>query len=235
MIDKAGKIGALLGVNHSRRFVPAYRWLAEKVSSGDWGRLRAFRSSCPGIGLGCLGTHFLDLARFISRENIVAVSGWVDPERGPNPRGGQFHDPGGMVVAEYDSGARCVHHQIEDGAGPVSIALDLTSARVVVEEREGKVEILWRDPTVKPGPGRPPRFEAVSLPEGTPLRLDLVEMTADALRELKEGGKLLCEAEHGYRSLEAIVATHFSHSRNHAPVRLPLEDAAVLSMEFAIT
>ena len=235
MSDKAKACGAALAVNHGRRHVPAYEWLASQIRSGEWGALRSVRSACPGIGLGCLATHFIDLVRFLSGDDFTELCGWVDPEKGTNPRGSCFHDPGGLIVATGASGARYIHHQIEDGAGPDSMILDLTSARVTIDERGGEVTIIWRDLSVKPGPGRPPRFENRTLPAEYPLKLDIIEMTACVLRELVQGTTLTCDIEHGYKSLEAVVATHVSSGNQHSVISLPLSDPAVLSKEYAIT
>jgi len=235
MLDQAAVCGAVLAVNHCRRHVPAYRWLAGKIRSGERGVLRGARSACPGIGLGCLATHFLDLLRFLGGEDFVEVFGWVDAEKGANPRGACFHDPGGLIVATGVSGARYIHHQIEDAAGPYSLTIDLTSARISVEERDGKIGVIWRDPSVKPGPGRPPRFENLACPEDAPLRLDLVEMTAGVLAELARGDALTCAGEHGYKSLEAVVAAYGSHAAGHAAMTLPLSDSDLLDKELPIT
>lgn len=235
MMAACRESGTVLAVNHCRRHVPAYRWLAAQIASGRWGQIRGVRMGIPGIGLGCLGTHFLDLMRMLSGEEFVAVSGWVDPERGANPRGAHFHDPGGLVVAQGRAGTRFVLHQIEDGAGPGSIALDLTGARVVIEERSRAVHILWRDTSTPTGQGRPPRFEEVALPEEHPLELDIVALTAEVIGELVAGQVPTCAAEHGYASLEAVVATYLSHEQGHLPVALPLSGEGVLARELAIT
>ncbi len=235
MMAVCREAGTALAVNHCRRHVPAYRWLALQIASGCWGQMRGVRMGIPGIGLGCLGTHFLDLMRMLTGEEFVAVSGWVDPERGTNPRGAHFHDPGGLVVAQGRAGTRFVLHQIEDGAGPGSILLDLTGARVVIEERTRAVHILRRDTSSPTAPGRPPSFEEVTLPEEYPLELDIVALTAEVLGELVAGRAPTCAAEHGYASLEAVVATYLSQERGHTPVAVPLSGEGELARELAIT
>lgn len=235
MLERGRRYGARMAVNHSRRHVAGYAWLASEIRSGRWGKLRGIFASCPGIGLGCLATHFLDLMRFLSGEDFLSVSGWVDPERRANPRGAAFHDPGGLTVATSASGTRFVHEQIEDGAGPFSLVLDLTQARVTVEDNEGRISVIWRDPSVTPGPGRLPRYEVVEPPAEGLLELNLIELGAAVLRELAGDGPLTCDAQHGYQSLEAVVATHFSHRRGHIPLSLPLQEEGILTEELPIT
>jgi predicted dehydrogenase len=235
MGDACRAAGVRLAVNHCRRHVAAYGWIRERVESGHWGALRGVRIACPGTGLGCITTHFVDLAAFLSGESFVRVTSWVDPERSVNPRGEEFHDPGGLIVAEGNRGTRYIFHQIEDASGPVSIILDLTLARVVVEEREGRVSVIRRDASVKPGPGRPPKFDEEAPPQDKPLKLDVVEMTAEVLTELAKERPLTCTAENGYRSLEVIISAYLSHARGNIPVALPLEREEDLSLGLAIT
>ena len=235
MIRACDLAGARLAVNHCLRHVPAYGWVRERIASGLWGTLRGVRMASPGIGLGCVTTHYIDLASFLSGDAFVRVTGWVDPERGPNPRGAEFHDPGGLVVAEGASGARFVFQQMEDASGPASIVLDLTLARVVIEEREERVSVILRDPSVKPGPGRPPKFDEISLPNDRPLKIDVVELTAAVMTELAGGDVLTCSGGDGYRSLETVVAAYVSNARGNVPVGLPLDGDEALTWELAIT
>lgn len=234
MIERCRNAGAALAVNHCRRHVPAYRWLAQEISRGTWGELRGVRIGIPGIGLGCLATHFIDLARCLAGEDLREVAGWLDPECGPNPRGAEFHDPGGLLVAIGTRSTRFVVQQIEDAAGPTSIILDCTEARVVIEERTQTVEILQRRAM---GADRkaPPQYEVVEPPVTAPLDLDIVALTAQVLQELMQGGTLTCEAEHGYRSLEAVVAGWLSHERGQTPVSLPLDAPGDLARYLPIT
>jgi hypothetical protein len=99
----------------------------------------------------------VDLWRFLTGEELTTVHGWVDPVRGSNPRGSNYRDPGGMIIATTASSTRYIHEQAEDGAGPSSMVIATTGAQIAVDEHRGSIEILARDLSVKPGPGRPPR------------------------------------------------------------------------------
>jgi predicted dehydrogenase len=218
MVEAARAHGARLAVNHGRRVEPLYRWVAERVGSGEWGELRSVRITCPGIGLGCVGIHYLDLMRMLSGDEMTSVTGWIDPERGPNPRGAEFHDPGGVVVAEGRSGARYLHQHIEDGGGPAPVVVETTGARFTVVEDTGAMEWLRRWPGER-------SFRPSPLPEGLAFELDVVKMTAALLRELAGEGPLSCPGTDGRASLELLAAAYASHRRGHRPVPLPLEGA----------
>lgn len=225
MIACAREHGCSLAVNFWKRHEPGYQWLADRIQSGEYGQLRSIRTSWPGIGLGCRATHAVDLWRFFSGEEVSTVFGWVDPVRGPNPRGAEFCDPGGMVVATSASGARYIHEQTEDGAGPGVFIIETTGAQLVLDDFTRSVAILVRDLSVKPGPNRPPKYDAVQLPADAPVVNDMIRFTAASLSELVDGRELTCGAEHGLRSLEIVVGAHISHESGHAPVALPFTDS----------
>jgi predicted dehydrogenase len=227
MVEAARAHGARLAVNHGRRVEPVYGWAAAQIRSGHWGDQRSVRIACPGIGLGCVGIHYLDLMRMLGGEEMASVTGWIDPERGPNPRGPEFHDPGGVVVAEGRSGARYLHQHIEDGGGPAPVVVETTGARLTVVEDTGEVEWLRRQPGER-------GFRLSPLPEGLAFELDVIKMTAALLRELAGEGPLACGGADGRASLEILAAAYASHGRGHVPVSLPLEGAD-RSQHLAIT
>src|ERR1700719_2712616 len=145
MIAVAREHGCALAVNHWRRHVPAYNWLSQRLKSGEWGQLRCVQGTAPGIGLGCLATHIVDLWRFLGGEDLNSVFGWIDPVRGPNPRGPEYVDQAGLVLGISASGTRYVHGQVEDGGGPGSMVIETTGAQIVIDERFGSVGLTVRD------------------------------------------------------------------------------------------
>ena len=220
MIDAANRYGARLSVNQSRRHDPLYRWLRDRIHSGEWGTPRCVWIQRPGIGLGCLATHSFDLARFLTGRDVEQVTAWVDEPLGKNPRGAQFIDPGGLVVLEMGSGLRAVITQIEDGAGPMSVELDFTAGRVRLDEKLGTVEIIERDMAIQPGPGRPAVFRQTTAPDGMTAKTNMATMLQGVLQELVSDQFLECEALHGKIAIEVLVAAYVSHRNGHAPVAL---------------
>jgi predicted dehydrogenase len=224
MLAGAGKVGARLAVDQMRRVDPTYRWLREQIAAGTWGALRLVSVQRPGIGLGCLATHSFDLVRFLAGDRPVQrVTAWVDPFIGPNPRGARYVDPGGLVVMELEGGARAVIAQIEDGAGPMSVEIDLTFGRIRIDEKAGEVEIIARDPSVKPGPGRPPAYARVAVPDEARSSFQLLAQVGVVLAELAGEGPLACDGEHGRHAVEVLAAAHLSATRGSSPVALPLQ------------
>lgn len=222
MIQSAQETGTRLSVNQSRRHDPFYRWLRRTIRSGTWGQPRNVWIQRPGIGLGCLATHSFDLACFLTHAQVRNVSGWIDEPLGRNPRGERFVDPGGLVVMDLGPGLRAVISQIEDGAGPMSVEIDLTGARVRLDEKLAAAEIVERNFSVKPGPARPPVFRVVEPPVGFEPKPDLFSMLRGVLEELVADGPLECDPVHGRDAVEVLVAAHLSHRSGNVPISLPL-------------
>lgn len=222
MMAIADEKGVRLAVDQSRRWDPMYRWLRDQIRSGRWGQPRAAWIQRPGIGLGCLATHSFDLVQFLFDKEPRAITAWVDEPVASNPRGERFVDPGGFVVMDFGPGLRATVAQIEDGAGPMSVELDLTGARVRIDEKSGELEVIARDLSIKPGPDRPPVFERLEVPSGLATRPSMPVMLTGVLKELASGGDMDCDARHGRSAVETLVAAHLSHQRGHVPQALPL-------------
>jgi predicted dehydrogenase len=235
MIEAARRNGARLAVNQSRRHDPFYRWLKGEMQGGRFGDLRCIWIQRPGIGLGCLGTHYFDLVRYLSGMNVKRVTAWVDPFIGPNPRGDKFVDPGGLVVMELDRRARAIVSQIEDGAGPMSIEIDLTGARIQIDERKGSVEIIERDRSVAAGPDRPVAYVDRKPPEGLTAKPNLTEMVRRVFEELLSDRPMECDAKEGLASIEVLVAAHLSQNARNVPIELPLRSPEERALWLPVT
>ena len=233
--DHALKTNARVAVDHGRRHAPIYRWLRRRIASGDWGEVRAIWMQRPDIGLGCNGTHSFDTVMYLADASVRRVTGWVDDPIKRNPRGEQFRDPGGMAVMELSSGARAVVAQIEDGAGPTSLEIDMTGARIRYGEKKGLVEVVQRDLSVKTGPNRPPVFHDLALPADVPAKLDMPTMIRGCLADLISDAPLASDARHGRAAVEVLVATYLSHDRDNVPVKLPLVDREDLELCLSVT
>jgi predicted dehydrogenase len=222
MVEMAAHTRTRLAVNHPRRFSPGYRWLRDIIVSGRLGKLREVRVQFPGIGLGCLGTHAFDLVRYLAASDPVRVTAWVDAPRNANPRGGQFIDPGGLVVLEMEDGSRGVVSQLEDGAGPMSLEVHLTAGRIRYDERQGVPEIIARDLAVMRGPDTPAKYSALQPPSEVAFSRRKNDELHGLLRNLISAEPLRCSGDDGAWSIQVLVGSHVSSMRAHAPVALPL-------------
>ncbi len=222
IVAAAARTGARVAVDHVRRYAPAYVWLRERIASGDWGRVRAIWMQRPGIGLGCNAVHSFDTVRFLTGREVNRVTAWVDDPIGKNPRGPQFVDPGGLVILEFGPDLRAVIAQIEDGAGPTAVEIDMTAARIRLDEQSGAIEVVERDLSVKPGPGRPASFRRGEPPAGLSAKTDMLSMIEGCLNDLLSSVPVRSDGLQGQATVEILVAAYLSHRRGNVPVEIPL-------------
>jgi predicted dehydrogenase len=192
-----------------------------------------------GALFGCIATHFFDLARMLTGEDFVSVTGGLSEPRRPNPRGPQFHDPGGYALAWLEGGGRLFIDVSENLGVPGRLEIHGGLGRVLIDEGRGTWEIEARSGADREQPPWAARtaLQAVDFPggpleAGNPLAAGLAEL-------LGEGGHAgtaptSSSGEDGYAALEAVVATHLSHEQDGAPLALPLEEGA-LEREFTFT
>lgn len=98
MVQACKKTGALLVINHQRRFNLNFRQLRDLIASGELGELTSISLQWGSGRLGNVGTHMIDAALMLSGQNAQAVSGTLDLAEKPDCRGPEFRDPGGWGI-----------------------------------------------------------------------------------------------------------------------------------------
>jgi len=221
MIEACKNSGTRLAVCHGRRWVSSYQQLRDLLASGLIGKVCHFWFTCGGGLFAGNGTHFMDLARMLSGGNPVSVTAMVDNMGTPNPRGAEFEDPGAVAVYHFDNGMRMVVDMFEDLGIPPRIEIVGSIGRILIDEVEGRWEIVARagDDREKPVgqywlPLVPQPFEAATL--------DMVEILTGGLRELLGGGSISCTGADGLTTLEMVIGAHVSSRNGGVPIRLPL-------------
>jgi predicted dehydrogenase len=221
MIDVCNNRGTRLSVCHGRRWVSSYQELRDLIHDGLIGKVCHFWFTCGGGLFAGNGTHFMDLARMLSGGNPVSVTAMVDSTDTPNPRGAQFKDPGAVAIYHFDNGMRMVVDMFEDLGIPPRIEIVGSIGRILIDEVEGRWEILARagDDREKPVgqywlPLVPQPFE--------PAPLDMVEILVGGLKELLGGGAISCTGADGLTTLEMVIGAHVSSRNSGVPILLPL-------------
>lgn len=223
MIDACNNRGTRLAVCHGRRWVSSYQQLRDLIDGGLIGKVCHFWFTCGGGLFAGNGTHFMDLARMLSGGNPVSVTAMVDSTGTPNPRGAEFEDPGAVAVYHFDNGMRMVVDMFEDLGIPPRIEIAGSIGRILIDEVEGRWEIVARA-----GEDREKPVGQYWLPlvaqSFEPPALDMVEMLAGGLKELLGGGPISCSGADGLTTLEMVIGAHVSSRKGGIPIRLPLSD-----------
>jgi predicted dehydrogenase len=100
--ERAARAGVRLTVNHGRRYCEAYSRVRDLKH--DLGAVRSVTLRSGGGALGCVGTHWIDLATTLIDAEPSRVFA-VPTQPASNPRGATFVDPGASVMITYANGA----------------------------------------------------------------------------------------------------------------------------------
>jgi predicted dehydrogenase len=221
MIARSKEAGVSLAVNHSRRWVGAYRRLAALLAAGAIGEVRHVSFTLGGGQLASLGSHLFDLVRFLLGAEPVRVLGFLDGTDTPNPRGAEFRDPGGYGIVWFSNGVRVFFDESEDFGTPMLLHIEGAVGRVVIDESRGEWVVLARSEADRTLPmTRHPKLLPVPF-KGEPV--DMVATARQIMIDLFEDEPILCSGEDGLASLRTVVAVHASHERGSVPVDLPLQ------------
>ncbi|MDD1659596.1 MAG: Gfo/Idh/MocA family oxidoreductase [Methanomicrobiales archaeon] len=220
--------GTRLAVNHIRRWSSNYHRLRDLLRSGIIGEPRHFYFSCGSTGLGNFAIHFFDTVRFLSGSEPSQAVGFLDRTGTPNPRGRQFVDPGGYGIITLENGARFFVDTMEDTGVQYTFQVVGTFGRIAIDELNDEWRIRARDASARALPLTRYGTGMGEIPFASDARFDIVDLTANAQRELVAGKAISSTGREGYRSLEMVIALHASDARGNVPVKFPLagEDLA---------
>lgn len=212
MIDHSQKNGIRLSVNQSRRVSRFYNYFKNDLLAGKFGTLKSIYIQRSGIGLGCLGTHYIDLVCFLFDRCPKSVTGWIDEFKGPNPRGNRFIDPGGLIVMDMGDDSKAMIIQVEDAKTPMSVELVTSLGRIRIEEKFNKV-------TYSVFAKNNNDFTQVDYleTEAIELDVDVVSMMSGAIYDLVSTGELVCRPVFGMNAIKILALAYESNSLGHIP------------------
>lgn len=175
MLDAVTRAGVKHMVAHNYRFVPAIRQAYELIKSGQLGRIYHFRAvylqewimphygtpmiwrldkQAAGSGaLGDLGSHIIDLARFLVGEmkSVAALTKTFIPER-PDAEGKMVKvevDDAFAAVVEFENGAIGTLESTRFAAGRKNYnCLEINGEKGSIRfnlERMNELEVFWID------------------------------------------------------------------------------------------
>lgn len=208
MVDACARAGALLVINHNRRFNPNYRKLRDFVASGALGTLTSANLQWSSGRLGNVGTHFIDALMMLTGRQVTAVMGTLDSAGKPDCRGTQFHDPGGWGLLRLEGGLIATLDAADYGRVPASLRLNGTLGRATTAGDDVNIELT--DGRKEHWPSM--REEANSMSRAV---AEIVAWLDD------RSAPFPYDAAGAVRTLEAIAGLHLSHERG-AWVTLPL-------------
>ena len=210
--DACERAGALLVVNHQRRFSPGYRRLAALVAAGGLGNLTSAYVQWGNGRLGNVGTHTIDGLRMVTGQEVAAVLGLLDLSGREDCRGPEFQDPGGWGMLRMAGGTMALLDAPDYGATPMRFLLNGTEAQATIGP--DAVTVDYADG----------RSDSWPIGEGGLSSMD--RAVTEIVTWLDGGGgEVAGSGDDAARTLEVIAALHASHDRGSAWVDLPLAGA----------
>lgn len=229
MVEAARKAGAVLVINHQRRYVDSYLQAREFIRTGQIGEITQITGICGGDTLTD-GTHLIDMTRFLNDDVAVSsVFGAIEM----SPMGNQ--NPDGMGTLEFNQTRMRYGHHIETGAfgllrfeNGVRGYLEIGSLarggyqRFIIEGTDGKIEISGDSPFENGSSLQIRRRSGEIEPQPPTNREGAMEgVLADMLVSIETG------ADHPMSGVSAraafeIVTAIFESARQRKIVTLPL-------------
>ena len=211
MVAACADAGALLVINHQRRFTSSFRKARAHLANGGLGELTSINAQWPTGRLGGVGSHVFDAIYHVTGRRIEAVSATLDLAGKPDARGPQFADPGCWGTMRLEGGLMATVDATDYGMAPWDVRVNGAEGRAFVGSGDVRLE-YWDG-----------RTEHWTNDDQVGTGMDV------AVREMV--GWLDGESDFDYdptetvQVLEAIAAFHASHAKNSAWVVLPLTGA----------
>ena len=219
MIEACDEAGALLVLNHQRRFNLNHRRLRELIAADGLGGLTSASLQWGSGRLGNVGTHMIDALLMLTGRKIEAVSATLDLAGKPDCRGPAFRDPGGWGVIKLEGGIMVTVDAGDHATVPGQITLNGTEGRATSDGSSITLE-CWD--------GRREHWDRAN--DGVS---GMDRAVSEIVTWLDDGSDFPYPASEAVDTLEAIVGLHASHARNAAWTELPLlgsdRDREVLS------
>jgi len=210
MMAVCEKAGALLVINHNRRFNVNHRRMRDEVAKGLLGELTSASLRWGNGRLSNVGTHLIDALCMLTGRQVEAVSATLDTSPIADCRGSNFHDPGGWGVMRLTGGLMATVDDANHGKGPAQIILYGTKARATVS---GSISIEFVVGRVDQWPSQ--RAQSTSMDVAVTEIIDWLD----------NKHPFPYAAQDAVRTLEAIVAFHVSDASKAAWVAVPLSGA----------
>lgn len=144
MIAACAASGTSLAVNHQMQFMEQYTLVKGLISSEAFGGLCSVTVAASNFGLAMNGAHYFEMFRYLTQEEIGAITFWADAEKVPNPRGEQYEDRSGQLRAMTPSGVRLYMEIGGDQGHGIQVVYGCRRGQIVVDELAGLVRCIHR-------------------------------------------------------------------------------------------
>ena len=100
MINVCKKFKSKLAVNHQTRFTDEIQLIKKIILKYKLGKLVSMNVVGGNAGFAMGGVHFIEIFNFLTKNKIFKVSSYLERKKTRNPRGKQFRDSSGQIIAK---------------------------------------------------------------------------------------------------------------------------------------
>ncbi len=144
MRDVCKRSGSILAINHQMRFLPHYNRIKELVSSNELGPLSSVIVAGSNFGLAMNASHYFEMFRYITDTNVTKLRAWFEETQLENPRGPEFKDCSGRLLAQNDFGVSMyIDFSAAAGHG-LQLIFICRNGQIVADEITGDIRIAAR-------------------------------------------------------------------------------------------
>lgn len=218
MLAACGRAGARLAVNHQMRYMAQYTQVKALIGSAELGPLVSILVAGSNFGLAMNASHYFEMFRYISDESVHDVQAWLEDAQLANPRGAQFEDRSGRLLARSKAGASMFIDFSANAGWGLQVVYICRHGQIVVDELNGDMRVAARKaqyrelPTTRYGMPVDIRNEKIE-------PADTVGPTMDVWNALL-AGEGYPDGAAGAHALACLVAAHASHEAGGRAVRL---------------
>jgi predicted dehydrogenase len=218
MIAACRRSGTALAVNHQMRFIPQWFRIKELIGTEELGELASIIVAGSNFGLAMNAGHYFEAFRYLTDGPVRKLQAWFESEQLANPRGPQFEDRSGRLLAWGEGNlSMFIDFSVGAGHGLTSVYL-CRQGQVSVDELSGDVRIVARKGEYRPLPttryAMPAEVRHLALEA-----FDTVAPTMAVWSAMLEGGSYP-DGTTGLHALTCLVAAHVSHESGGRDVHL---------------
>lgn len=218
MQDACKQSGSILAINHQMRFLPHYIRVKELVSSEELGPLSSIIVAGSNFGLAMNASHYFEMFRYITDTNVAKLRAWFEETELENPRGPQFKDCSGRLLAQNDAGiSMYIDFSAAAGHG-LQLIFICRNGQIVVDEITGDIRVAARKEEYRSMPtsryGMPADISQLTV-EPTATVAPTMELWLAMI-----GGGSFPDGNVGAYVIDCLVAAHYSNAQGGAEITI---------------
>jgi predicted dehydrogenase len=218
MMDACRRSGTVLAINHQMRFMEQYTRVKALIGSEQLGPLASVVVAASNFGLAMNASHYFEMFRYVSGVPVHSVNAWFEDAKLANPRGPQFEDRSGRILAHSEGGPSLYLDFSVNAGNGVNVVYICRYGQIVVDELNGAMRMVARKGEFRDLPttryGMPSDIHAESIAPA-----DVVGPTK-ALWTALLAGQPYPDGEAGIHALACCVAAHVSHEKSGGSVAI---------------